>query len=176
MKGSEIKQMVYNKLVNLNFSRKENYLNDVNSTNWFDLEDELKEVILMFPSRFVDYDSDLMDIEDLSGEQQFYLFHSKGDTFLVDTQGYTYPRYTTLLEGFDDGIDYDGDDDDKYERMEGLLRISDDVIIENAIKSIVIDFGKEGFDEEDVETFLQMRIEFLIKKGIASAQHLNLFV
>lgn len=173
MKGSEIKQMVYNKLVNLNFSRKENYLNDVNSTNWFDLEDELKEVILMFPSRFVDYDSDLMDIEDLSGEQQFYLFHSKGDTFLVDTQGYNYPRYITLLEGFTDGIDYD---DDKYERMEGLLRISDDVIIEHAIKSIVIDFGKEGFDEEDVETFLQMRIEFLIKKGIASAQHMNLFV
>ena len=173
MKGSEVKQMVYNKLVNLNFSRKENYLNDVSSTNWFDLEDELKEVILMFPSRFVDYDSDLMDIEDLSGEQQFYLFHSKGDTFLVDTQGYNYPRYITLLEGFTDGIDYD---DNKYERMEGLLRISDDVIIEHAIKSIVLDFGKEGFDSEDVETFLQMRIEFLIKKGIASAQHMNLFV
>ena len=174
MKGSEVKQMVYNKLVNLNFSRKENYLNEVNSTNWFDLEDELKEVILMFPSRFVDYDNDLMDIEDLSGEQQFYLFHSKGDTFLVDTQGYNYPRYTILLEGFTDGIDYD--DNDKYERMEGLLRISDDMIIEQAIKSIVLDFGKEGFDSEDVETFLQMRIEFLIKKGIASAQHMNLFV
>ena len=176
MKGNEVKQTIYSKLVNLNFSRKENYLNDVNSTNWFDLEDELKEVILMFPSRFVDYDSDLMDIEDLSGEQQFYLFHSKGDTFLVDTQGYTYPRYVTLLEGFDDGVDYDGDDDDKYERMEGLLRISDDVIIEHAIKSIVLDFGKEGFDSEDVDTLLQMRIEFLIKKGIASAQHMNLFV
>jgi hypothetical protein len=119
---------------------------------------------------------DLMDIEDLSGEQQFYLFHSKGNTYLVDTQGYNYPRYTTLLEGFDDGVDYDGDDDDKYERMEGLLRISDDMIIEHAIKSIVLDFGKEGFDSEDVETFLQMRIEFLIKKGIASAQHMNLFV
>ena len=166
MKGSEVKQMVYNKLVNLNFSRKENYLNEVNSTNWFDLEDELKEVILMFPSRFVDYDNDLMDIEDLSGEQQFYLFHSKGDTFLVDTQGYNYPRYIILLEGFTDGIDYD--DDDKYERMEGLLRISDDMIIEHAIKSIVIDFAKEGFDSEDVDTFLQMRIEFLIKKALAT--------
>lgn len=166
MKGSEVKQMVYNKLVNLNFSRKENYLNEVNSTNWFDLEDELKEVILMFPSRFVDYDNDLMDIEDLSGEQQFYLFHSKGNTYLVDTQGYNYPRYTILLEGFTDGIDYD--DNDKYERMEGLLRISDDMIIEHAIKSIVIDFAKEGFDSEDVDTFLQMRIEFLIKKALAT--------
>ena len=166
MKGSEVKQMVYNKLVNLNFSRKENYLNEVNSTNWDTLGDELKEVILMFPSRFVDYDNDLMDIEDLSGEQQFYLFHSKGNTYLVDTQGYNYPRYTILLEGFTDGIDYD--DDDKYERMEGLLRISDDMIIEHAIKSIVIDFAKEGFDSEDVDTFLQMRIEFLIKKALAT--------
>ena len=173
MTAKEMNETIYNKLVNLNYSRKENYLNDVSSTNWFDLDFELKEVILSFPSRFVDYDSDLMDIEDLSGEQQFYLFHSKGNTYLVDTQGYNYPRYTTLLEGFTDGIDYD---DDKYERMEGLLRISDDMIIEQAIKSIVLDFGKEGFDSEDVETFLQMRIEFLIKKGIASAQHMNLFV
>ena len=110
-----------------------------------------------------------MDIEDLSGAQQFYLFHSNGNTYLVDTQGYTYPRYVIELNGFTD-------EDDKYERMEGLLRISDDVIIEHAIKSIVLDFGKEGFDKDDVETFLQMRIEFLIKKGIASAQHLNLFV
>jgi len=172
MKGNEIENSIYNKLVNLNYSRKENYLNDVSSTNWFDLEGELKKVILSFPSRFVEYDSDLMDIEDLSGAQQFYLFHSKGDTFLVDTQGYNYPRYTTLLEGFDDGVDYDGDDDDKYERMEGLLRISDDIIIEHAIKSIVIDFAKEGFDSEDVDTFLQMRIEFLIKKAIATQANL----
>ena len=173
MKGSEIKQQVYNQLVRLDFSRKENDLISVNSLNWFELEDELKDVILTFPSRHVNFDVDLMDIEDLSGEQQFYLFHSNGNTYLVDTQGYNYPRYVIELNGFTDEIDYD---DDKYERMEGLLRISDDVIIENAIKSIVIDFGKEGFDSEDVETFLQMRIEFLIKKGIASAQHMNLFV
>ena len=127
MKGSEVKQMVYNKLVNLNFSRKENYLKDANSTNWFDLEDELRDVILTFPSRHVKFDIDLMDIEDLSGEQQFYLFHSiHGTTYLVDTQGYNYPRYVIELNGFTDDIDYD---DDKYERMEGLLRISDDIII-----------------------------------------------
>ena len=169
MKGSEINQMVYNKLVNLNFSRKENYLNEVNSINWFDLEGELKSHILSFPTRIVQFDIDLMDIEDLSGEQQFYVFHSNGNSYLVDTQGYNYPRYIVELEGFND-------EDDKYERMEGLLRISDDMIIEQAIKSIVLDFGKEGFDSDDVETFLQMRIEFLIKKGIASAQHMNLFV
>ena len=159
------KESIYDKLVRLNYSRKENDLISVNSINWFDLDFELRDVILTFPSRHVKFDVDLMDIEDLSGEQQFYLFHSiHGTTYLVDTQGYNYPRYIVGLEGFDD--------DDKYERMEGLLRISDDMIIEQAIKSIVIDFGTEGFDKDDVETFLQMRIEFLIKKVLASKANL----
>ena len=165
MKGNEIKNSIYKELVNLDYSRKENDLISVNSVNWFELEDELKEVILTFPSRNVKFDVDLMDIEDLSGAQQFYLFHSNGNTYLVDTQGYNYPRYIIELNGFTD-------EDDKYERMEGLLRISDDIIIENAIKSIVIDFGEEGFNSDDVETFLQMRIEFLIKKTIASKANL----
>ena len=168
MTGKEIiakKESIYNKLVNLDYSRKENDLISVNSINWFDLDFELKDVILTFPSRHVKFDVDLMDIEDLSYEQQFYLFHSNGNSYLVDTQGYNYPRYIVELEGFDD-------EDDKYERMEGLLRISDDMIIEQAIKSIVIDFGTEGFDKDDVETFLQMRIEFLIKKTIASKANL----
>ena len=165
MKGIEVNQMIYIKLVNLNYSRKENDLISVNSVNWFELEDELKDVILTFPSRHVQFDVDLMDIEDLSGAQQFYLFHSNGNSYLVDTQGYNYPRYIVKLEGFND-------EDDKYERMEGLLRISDDVIIEHAIKSIVLDFGKEGFDSDDVETFLQMRIEFLIKKALATQANL----
>jgi hypothetical protein len=166
MKAKELKKDIYNKLVSLNYSRKENDLVNANSINWFVLEDELRNTIMSFPTRPIKFNVDLMSIEDLSGEQQFYLFYSDGNTYLVDTQGYTYPRYIIELEGFDS-------EDDKYERMEGLLRISDDLIIEQAIKSIVIDFSKEGFDKDDVETFLQMRIEFLIKKAIAS--NLNLF-
>ena len=159
------KESIYDKLVRLNYSRKENDLISVNSINWFDLDFELRDVILTFPSRHVKFDVDLMDIEDLDRDQQFYLFHSiHGTTYLVDTQGYNCPRYIVGLEGFDD--------DDKYERMEGLLRISDDMIIEQAIKSIVIDFGTEGFDKDDVETFLQMRIEFLIKKVLATQANL----
>jgi hypothetical protein len=166
MKAKEIKESIYEKLVSLNYSRKENDLASVNSLNWFDLEFELRNTIMSLPTRIVHFESDLMDIEDLDREQQFYLFYSNGNTYLVDTQGYNYPRYIVKLEGFDD-------EDDKYERMEGLLRISDDLIIEQGIKSIVLDFSKEGFDKDDVETFLQMRIEFLIKKAIAS--NLNLF-
>jgi hypothetical protein len=166
MKAKEIKESIYDKLVSLNYSRKENDLESVNSLNWFDLDPEVKDVILTFPNYLISFDVDLMDIEDLNREQQFYLFLSEGKVYLVDTQGYNYPRYIVELEGFDG-------EDDKFERMEGLLRISDDIIIENAIKSIVIDFSKEGFDKDDVETFLQMRIEFLIKQAIASK--LNLF-
>ena len=166
MKSRELKENIYNKLVSLNYSRKENDLVNANSINWFDLEFELRNTIMSLPTRIVHFESDLMSIEDLSGEQQFYLFYSNGNTYLVDTQGYNYPRYIVELEGFDD-------EDDKFERMEGLLRISDDLIIEQGIKSIVLDFSKEGFDKDDVEIFLQMRIEFLIKKAIAS--NLNLF-
>lgn len=165
MKVKELKEDIYDKLVRLNYSRKENDLINVNSISWFDLGSELKNIIMSFPTRVVKFDVDLMDIEDLESEQQFYLFYSNGNTYLVDTQGYTYPRYIVELEGFDS-------EDDKFERMEGLLRISDDMIIEQAIKSIVIDFGMSDFDKDDVETFLQMRIEFLIKKTIASNSNL----
>ena len=167
MKGNEMKETIYNKLVSLNYSRKENYLSEVNSIDYNSLDSELKEMIESFPVRVIKFDEDLMGIEDLSGEQQFYLFYSDGNIYLVDTQGYTYPRYIVELKGFND-------EDDKYERMEGLLRISDDRIIENAIKSIVLDLCAEGFDKDDVETFLQMRIEFLIKKTIASKSNLFL--
>jgi hypothetical protein len=165
MKVKELKASIYVKLVSLDYSRKENDLINTNSVNWFDLDDELKNTIMSFPTRPVKFDSDLMDIEDLDREQQFYLFYSDGNTYLVDTQGYNYPRYIVELEGFDS-------EDNKFERMEGLLRISDDLIIEQGIKSIVLDFGEEGFDKDDVETFLQMRIEFLIKKAIASNSNL----
>lgn len=165
MKAKEMKETIYNKLVSLDYSRKENDLINVNSISWIDLGRELKNTIMSFPTRVVVFDSDLMGIEDLDREQQFYLFYSNGNTYLVDTQGYTYPRYIVKLEGFDS-------EDDKFELMEGLLRISDDMIIEQAIKSIVIDFGKNDFDKDDVETFLQMRIEFLIKKVIASNSNL----
>ncbi len=78
----------------------ENDLINVNSINWFDLEFELREVMESFPARYIDFNVDLMSIEDLDREQQFYIFRSDGNSYLVDTQGYTYPRYIVELEGF----------------------------------------------------------------------------
>ena len=162
MTGKEIKESIYEELVRLDYSRKENDLISVNSVNWFELEDELVSVILTFPSRHVKFDVDLMDIEDLSGEQQFYLFHSNGNTYLVDTQGYTYPRYVVELNGFTEEVE------SEYERIEGLTRISDVIIIEQALKSIVIDLAQEGFDKEQVQAYLDVKLEYMIKEAVAT--------
>ena len=162
MKGNEIKESIYEELVRLDYSRKENDLISVNSVNWFELEDELVSVILTFPSRHVKFDVDLMDIEDLSGEQQFYLFHSNGNTYLVDTQGYTYPRYVIELNGFTEEVE------SEYERIEGLTPITDVIIIEQALKSIVIDLAQEGFDQEQVQAYLDVKLEYMIKEAVAT--------
>jgi hypothetical protein len=161
MKAKDINEFYYKKLVSLDYSRKENDLISVNSINWFDLQFDLKDIINSFPIRHVKFDVDLMDIEDLDGEQQFYVFHSDGNSYLVDTQGYTYPRYVVKLEGFDGG-------DDQYERMEGLTPITDIEIIALALKSIVIDLAQEGFSQNDVEEYLTMKLEFMAKEVCAT--------
>jgi len=151
MKAKEIKDSIYDKLVSLNYSRKENDLESVNSINWFDLDPEVKDVILTFPNYLISFDVDLMDIEDLNREQQFYLFLSEGKVYLVDTQGYSYPRYVVELEGFDDGSN-----EDPFEMMNGLIRIADENIFNSVVKNLTYDLREEGFDQEDIETFLQV--------------------
>lgn len=156
MKADEMKENVYRKLVCLNYSRKANYFGEVRSTNWFDLDPELRDVILTFPDRHVDWDEDLMGIENLDREQQFYLFVSQGKVFLVDTQGYNYPRYIVELEGFDDGIDYG---DDIIDRGTGITRIADQEIFEQAISNLCTDLSEEGFDKRDALVFLQVLLD-----------------
>lgn len=163
MKAQELKGDVYRKLVNLDYSRKENDLHSVNVINWFDLDFEVRDTILTFPTLKVDWNIDLMDIEFLDREQQFYLFESEGHTFLVDTQGYTYPRYVVMLDGFDNEDEVESE----YERIEGLTRISDVIIIEQALKSIVIDLAQEGFDKEQIQAYLDVKLEYMIKEAVA---------
>ncbi len=152
MKANEIKDSIYDKLVSLNYSRKENDLESVNSINWFDLDPEVKDVILTFPNYLISFDVDLMDIEDLNREQQFYLFLSEGKVYLVDTQGYNYPRYIVELEGFDDG----SSDENPLEMMDELVRIADKNIFNSVVKSLTYDLREEGFDQEDIDMFLEV--------------------
>ena len=155
MKGKDLKSNVYAKLVSLNYSRKENYLYDANEIEWNELNGEIKNTILSFPTRQIDWFVDLMDIEDLDGDQQFYLFHSEGKTFLVDTQGYNYPRYIIQLVDFE--IEFGSE-----ERMDGLVRISDIKIFEAVVKSLALEFKQEGFDKEDVVMYLQSKVKELV--------------
>ena len=155
MRGRDLKSNVYAKLVSLNYSRKENYLYDANEIEWHELNGEIKNTILSFPARHIDWFVDLMDIEDLEGDQQFYLFHSKGKTFLVDTQGYNYPRYIIQLVGFEDEFGSE-------EFMDGVVRISDMLIFENVVKSLASELKREGFDKEDVAQYLQSKVKELV--------------
>ena len=160
MKASELKGDIYNKLVSLNYSRKENYLSEVNSIDYNSLDSELKEVIESFPIRVIDSDIDLMGIEDLDREQQFYVFHTEGLAYLVDTQGYTYPRYIVKLNGLEDVT---ADDYMDLHRMDGLIRIADDQIFNAVVKSLVFELREEDFSQEDILNFLQFKLDMAIE-------------
>ena len=158
MKAKELKEDIYNKLVSLNYSRKENYISEVNSIDYNSLDSELKEVIESFPIRVIDSDIDLMGIEDLDREQQFYVFHTEGQAYLVDTQGYTYPRYIVRLDGIEDVTE-----DDYIDRMEGLIRIADDQIFNAVVKSLVFELRTEDFCQRDILNFLQFKLDMAIE-------------
>ena len=151
MKVKELNEGIYKKLVNLDYSRKENYLYKTNETEWCELDGEIKDTILSFPILQIDWYADLMDIEVLDGDQQFYLFESEGRTFLVDTQGYNYPRYIIELKGFN-GVD------DTYERMDGLVRIADVAILKSVVKSLAFDLQEEGFDRANIINFIDAQV------------------
>ena len=160
MKSRELKEEIYIKLVSLNYSRKENYISEVNSIDYNSLDSELKEVIESFPIRVIDSDIDLMGIEDLDREQQFYVFHTEGQAYLVDTQGYTYPRSIVKLNGLEDVT---ADDYMDLHLMDGLIRIADDQIFNAVVKSLVFELREEDFSQEDILNFLQFKLDMAIE-------------
>jgi hypothetical protein len=91
----------------------------------------------------------------LDGEQQFYIFQNELGFYLVDTQGYNYPRYITELFGFE--ID-EVEDIDPFEMMESLVRITDSNIFDLAATNLYIELQREGFDREDILNYLELKI------------------
>jgi hypothetical protein len=131
------------------------------------LSDETKAAIKSFPVLEFDDDIDLMDIFTLDGDQQFYVFYNTTTDgyFLVDTQGYNYPRYITRLWGFmNEQTDDQIDEDDSIERMEGLIRIADGQIFDSVVRSLVMELTNESFDKEDIEIFLEYKLLQAIEK------------
>ena len=168
MKASELDSRVYEVLIRITYARKVNSFSESTASMFIHLADETKAVIKSFPVLDFDDDIDLMDIFTLDGDQQFYVFHNTTTDgyFLVDTQGYNYPRYITRLWGF---MNEETDDriDDTFLRIDGLARITDVTILESVVKSLIIDLKQEGFDKEDIQNYIDSKIAvvFLDKKS-----------
>ena len=156
MTAKQLSEEVYNKLVELNYTRKPNRFGEATQTNFESLPAEIKEAINSFPQSYVDPREDLMDIDSLDGNQQFYLFTNENGFYLVDTQGYNYPRYITELVSFEE--------DDTFERMEGLIRIADSQIFDSVVKSLVLELKQEDFHQSDILNFLQAKLSKAISK------------
>jgi hypothetical protein len=161
MKAKEIKADVYEKLVSLNYARKVNDFDESGDTHFEDLDLEIQSIIRTFPVLYVDHRNDLMDIENLDGEQQFYIFQNELGFYLVDTQGYSYPRYITELFGFSLETE-----DDPFEMMESLVRITDSKIFDEVVKNLDYELQQEGFDREDILNYLELKLT----KAFGSAQ------
>jgi hypothetical protein len=164
MKAKEMSEEIYDELIRLDYHRKVNSVYEVNtSVDFSSFDKETQKVINMFPVLIFNPQTDLMDIENLDGEQQFYILFIGNRNYLVDTQGYTYPRYIIGLNNLKFI-----EEDDQYEIMEGLTPITDTEIIALALKSIVIDLAQEGFSQKDVEEYLTIKLEFIAKEVCAT--------
>lgn len=161
MKAKEIKEDIYEKLISLNYARKVNDFDESGDTHFEDLDLEIQSIIRTFPVLYVDHRNDLMDIENLDGEQQFYIFQNELGFYLVDTQGYSYPRYITELFGFSLDVQ-----DDPFEMMESLVRINDSKMFDLVAKSLAFELQQEGFDREDILNYLELKLA----KAFGSAQ------
>ena len=159
MKANELNEGVYEMLTSIGYARKVNNFDESTVTQFGGLTDEVKAAIKTFPVLDFDYSVDLMAIDTLDGDQQFYIFHNTAldGYFLVDTQGYNYPRYITRLWGF---MNEETDDqiDDTFQRMDGLVRIADVTILRSVVTSLAFDLQEEGFHKADIINFIDAQI------------------
>jgi hypothetical protein len=159
MKAKEMKEEVWDQLIRLDYHRKVNSVYEVNtSVDFKNLDKETRKTINTFPVLLFNSQTDLMDIENLDGDQQFYILFIGGRNYLVDTQGYTYPRYIIELKN----LEFEEDEDDIYERMEGLVRIADSKIFDEVTKSLAFELNKEDFDHEDIVNYLFMKVQLAL--------------
>ena len=160
MNAEQLSTQVYEKLISLNYARKANDFTESGDTYFDILDKEIQDAIRSFPISYVDHREDLMDIDNLDGKQQFYVFQNELGFYLVDTQGYNYPRYITELHQFE--IE---DQDDYIDRMEGLIRIADGQIFDSVVRSLVLELKNEDFDQKDILNFLQFKLDMAISKA-----------
>ena len=159
MNAEQLSVEVYEELISFDYARKANEFSESGNTYFNLLKQEVKDAIRSFPVEYVDHRNDLMDIDNLDSKQQFYIFKNDLGYYLVDTQGYNYPRYITELHQFD----YE-EESDRYERIEGMLRIADGHIFDSVVTNIVNELNKEGFHRSEILDFLQFRLDIALEK------------
>ena len=166
MKANELNEGVYEMLVSIDYARKVNEFSESTVTQFGGLTGEVKAAIKSFPVLHFDDGIDLMAIDTLDGDQQFYIFHNTtiDGYFLVDTQGYSYTRYITRLWGFMNE-DINDQIDDTFQRMDGSIRVADEHIFNSVVKNLVYNLREEGFDKEDIATFLDVLLINAIGKS-----------
>ena len=158
MTAQQLSEETYNKLVRLNYARKANYFSESTNTWFNELDEEVKSAIRSFPRIYIDANEDLMGVETLDGNQQFYVVKNDVGNFLVDTQGFNYPRYITELISFDD--EDDSAEADAFDYMDGAIRIANDQIFSAVVRNLVVDLTEEGmFAKSDILSFLQFKLD-----------------
>lgn len=163
MKAKEIKEDIYEKLIRFDYHRKVNFVYEIyDSVDFKSLDKETRQVINTFPIQVFGSGIDLMGVE-LDGEQQFHILFIGNKNYLVDTQGYEYPRYIIELKNLEFEIE-DEIEDDPFEMMSGLIRIADENIFNSVVKNLTYDLREEGFHQEDIENFLQVLLVKAIQK------------
>jgi len=163
MKAKEIKEDIYEKLISFGYHRKVNFVYEIyDSVDFKSLDKETRQVINTFPIQVFGSGIDIMSIE-LDGEQQFHILFIGNKNYLVDTQGYDYPRYIIELKNLEFEIE-DEIEDDPFEMMSGLIRIADENIFNSVVKNLTYDLREEGFHQEDIENFLQVLLVKAIQK------------
>jgi len=155
MTAQQLSEGTYRKLCSLNYARKANSFSEARSTSFEDLNEDLKDAILSFPKIYIDPREDLMGVDTLDGNQQFYLIENEDGNFLVDTQGYNYPRYITRLTEFESSSEMDA-----FDYMDGSIRIANDQIFTSVVRNLVSDLSEEGlFHRSDILSFLQFKLD-----------------
>ena len=152
MTAQQLSPKLYDKLCSLNYRRKPNSFIEAYSTFFLAMDEDVQNAIKTFPVIYVDPDEDLMGVT-LDGTQQFYVIENEEGAYLVDTQGYDYPRYIIEL------IDFNSEEeDDTFERIDGLARLTDVAILQSVVKSLALDLEGEGFDRTDIINFIDAKI------------------
>jgi hypothetical protein len=154
MTAQQLNPEIYNKLCSLNYARKANCFTEAAPTMFSDLNEDLKDAILSFPKIYLDPREDLMSVDSLDGNQQFYLIENEFGAYLVDTQGYNYPRYITQL------VEFDSSSIDALDYMDGMIKIANDQIFNSVVRNLVGDLLEEGeFHKSDILNFLQWKLD-----------------